>query len=132
MRTAAETLTSFYSAIEQGRHGAELAVFLADDAETIERPNALVPAGRVSDRTAMLAGSSAGAAMLSSQHYDVHWINEVGDTVVVRLTWRGVVAQPIGPFHAGQELTAHIAQFVRVCDEQITEIQTYDCYEPFG
>ncbi|PWN04223.1 nuclear transport factor 2 family protein [Nocardioides silvaticus] len=132
MSSAVDTVASFYTAIEQGRHGDALAGLLAPDAVTIERPNALVPGGRVSDRAAMIAASSAGAGLLSSQQYDVHWIQEVGDTVAVRLTWRGVVAQDAGPFLTGQELVAHIAQFVRVRDGLIAEIETYDCYEPFA
>ncbi|PWN02933.1 hypothetical protein DJ010_11140 [Nocardioides silvaticus] len=61
----------------------------------------------------------------------MHSIHELGDLVAVRLTWTGTVAQDAGPFGAGQELTAHIAQFVRVDGGLITEIETYDCYEPF-
>ncbi len=132
MRSAVDIVTTFYTAIEEGRHGEDLGDLLAPDVTTIERPNALVPTGRVSDRAAMLAASSAGAGLLASQHYDVHWIREVDDTVAVRLTWRGVVAQDAGPFHQGQELTAHIAQFVHVRDGMIAEIETYDCYEPFA
>ena len=132
MSSAVDTVISFYAAIEQGRHGDALGELLAPDVVTIERPNVLVPGGRVSDRTAMLAASSAGAGLLSSQQYDVGWIQEVGDTVAVRLTWRGVVAREAGPFKEGQELVAHIAQFVRVRDGLIAKIETYDCYEPFG
>lgn len=132
MRNPVETVTAFYTAIEEGRHGDALAAHLAPDAVTIERPNALVPTGRVSDRAAMLAASTAGAGLLTGQSYDVHWARELDDTVAVRLTWRGTVARDAGPFRAGQELTAHIAQFVRVRDGLITEIETYDCYEPFS
>jgi ketosteroid isomerase-like protein len=80
----------------------------------------------------MLAASSAGADLLARQRYEVHWLHQAEDTVVARLTWRGVIARDAGPFLAGQELTAHIAQFVQVRDGHIVEIDTYDCYEPFG
>lgn len=132
MRDAASTVTAFYTAIEQGRHGDELSEYLAADAITWEHPNVLVPGGRLSDRAAMLAASSAGASLLTRQRYEIHWLREVDDTVAVRLTWRGTVAADAGPFHAGQELTAHIAQFVTVRDGRIAEIETYDCYEPFS
>ena len=132
MRDAASTVTAFYTAIEQGRHGDQLGEYLAEDATTIERPNVLVPAGRVSDRAAKLAASAAGASLLTVQRYEVHSLREIEDTVAVRLTWRGTVAAEAGPFHAGQELTAHIAQFVKVRDGRIVEIETYDCYEPFS
>ena len=131
MQSPTSTLTEFYAAIEEGRHGKALDAFLSPDAVTIERPNLLVPGGRVSDRAAMRAASSAGASLLEAQRYDIRWIKELDDTVAVRLTWRGTVTQASGPFAAGQELTAHIAQFVRVDGGLITEIETYDCYEPF-
>ena len=131
MSSATDVVRSFYAAIEAGHHGDQLAAFLSPDARTIERPNALVTAGRVSDRATMLANSTAGAGLLASQSYSVHSLAEVDGTVVARLTWTGVIAQDAGPFTAGQELTAHIAQFIRVRDGLIEEIETYDCYEPF-
>lgn len=79
----------------------------------------------------MSAASSAGAGMLRSQRYDVRDAVAVGDTAVVRLTWTGVVAADVGPLRAGQELVAHIAQFVVTDGERIVSIETYDCYEPF-
>jgi hypothetical protein len=33
---------------------------------------------------------------------------------------------------AGQQLRAHIAQFVSTRDGRISKIETYDCYEPFS
>ncbi len=132
MRGPAETVTSFYAAIEAGDHGDGLVPYLHEDAVTIEQPNALVPNGRTSDRAGMLAASAAGATLLERQTYEVLHMVEQGDLVVTRLLWRGVIAVDAGPFSAGQVLTAHIAQFVRVDGGRITEIQTYDCYEPFS
>jgi ketosteroid isomerase-like protein len=132
MSSAAALVRSFYAAIEAGRHGDQLAEFLASDARTVEHPNALVAAGRVSDRATMLANSTTGAGLLAGQTYQVHSLAEVDGTVVARLTWTGVIAQDAGPFTAGQTLTAHIAQFVTVRDGRIEEIETYDCYEPFA
>lgn len=43
-----------------------------------------------------------------------------------------MIGQTIGPFVEGQVLTAHIAQFVRVDDDRIASIETYDCYEPIA
>lgn len=132
MSMSSETLRSFYVAIEAGRHGDALSSFLHPDACTIERPNALMPQGRVSDRDAMLAASTAGAGVLASQHYEVRSLDELDDGVVAaRLHWSGVIAADVGPFRAGARLTAHIAQFVRFRDGRIVEIETFDCYEPF-
>ncbi len=69
--------------------------------------------------------------MLSSQRYDPIEAFEHGDMAFVRLTWTGVIAANAGPFTAGQDLTAHIAQFVRTRDGKVASIVTYDCYEPF-
>ena len=132
MSSATDVVLSFYRAIEDGQHGDQLARFLSPEARTVERPNALVPGGRVSDRATMLANSTAGAGLLAGQTYRVVSLAEVDGTVVARLTWTGVIAQDAGPFTAGQTLTAHIAQFIRVRDGQIVEIETYDCYEPFA
>ncbi|MDQ2697575.1 MAG: nuclear transport factor 2 family protein [Actinomycetota bacterium] len=131
MADAVQLVRDFYAAVEQAAHGADLERFLAPDARTREHPNALVSEGRTRDRASMLAASAAGAGLLSRQDYDMHWVRQIDDTVVARLTWRGVVAQDAGPLRRGQELTAHIAQFVRVRDGRIVEIETYDCYEPF-
>lgn len=132
VKSASETISSFYTAIEQGRNGEDLAQFFAPDVVTVERPNALVPRGRVSDRAAMIAASAAGASLLSHQSYEVHSLQDADDTVAVRLTWRGVIRADIADFQRGQKLTAHIAQFIRVRDGLITHIETYDCYEPFA
>jgi ketosteroid isomerase-like protein len=132
MSDAEDLVRSFYHAIEAGRHGDQLGEFLSSEARTIEHPNAIAPQGRVADRAAMLAGSTAGAKLLSSQRYDVRSLAEIDGTVAVRLTWTGVIANAAGPFTAGQRLTAHIAQFVRISDGKIAEIETYDCYEPFA
>jgi hypothetical protein len=80
----------------------------------------------------MLAASTTGTNLLTRQCYEVHWLREIENTVVARLTWRGVIAHDAGPLRAGQELAAHIAQFIQIRDGRIVEIETYDCYEPFA
>jgi ketosteroid isomerase-like protein len=131
MPSPSSLVAAFYSAIEAGKHGDELRPYLADTARTIERPNLLAPTGRTSDRAAMLAASSAGASLLSHQRYEIRSLVEHGEQVVARIRWTGVPAHDADPFTAGQVLTAHIAQFIRIQDGLITEIETYDCYEPF-
>jgi hypothetical protein len=121
-----------YAALESGVHGDALRAFFTDDAITIERPNLLKPSGATTTLETMLASSSAGAGMLTEQHYDVVDAVDVGDTAILRLTWTGVIADAIGPFASGQVLTAHIAQFVVTRGERVASIETYDCYEPFA
>jgi ketosteroid isomerase-like protein len=128
----ADVVRRLYADIEAGRHGDELRGHFTPDAVTVVRPNALTPTGSTSDLPAMLAASTAGARLLTEQHYDVHDVVEADDLVIVRLRWTGVVAVDAGPLRAGRELTADIAQFVRVSGDRIAEIDTYDCYQPLG
>ena len=121
---------ALYAALESGRHGADLEPLFAPDATTTEHPNAISPRGRVVGLADILTGSTAGASLLARQRYEVRDAFAVGDLAVLRLTWTAVIAADAGPFRAGQELTAHIAQFVRVRDGRIASIETYDCYEP--
>lgn len=123
---------ALHAALEAGMHGDDLRPFLTDDATTIERPNRLKPDGATSTLEQMLTASTAGAGLLAGQRYDVRDIVESGDLAILRLTWTGTIARDIGPFRAGQQLTAHIAQFVRTRDGRVASIETYDCYEPFG
>jgi ketosteroid isomerase-like protein len=123
---------ALHRALEAGQHGAALAHLFTDDAVTIGHPSLINPRGWRVERDGMLANSSAGANLLSRQTYDVRSVIEHGQTVVVRLLWTGTIARDEGPFHAGQQLTAHVAQFIEVRDGRIASIETYDCYEPFG
>jgi hypothetical protein len=129
--TALTTLIRLHRAIESGATGDELAAYWADDVMTTEYPNLIAPAGGQHDLDEMKAGSERGARLLTSQRYSVFEQHDLGDLAIVRLTWTGVVGTSVGPFEQGAVLTAHIAQFVRTRDDRITEIATYDCYEPF-
>ena len=122
---------ALHYALEAGQHGEALRPLFTEDAVTIERPNRLKPTGATTDLEGMLAASSAGAALLASQRYEVHAATEDGATAILRLTWIGEIARAVGPFAAGQVLRAHIAQFVETRDGRIARIETYDCYEPF-
>ncbi|MFC5791270.1 nuclear transport factor 2 family protein [Agromyces tardus] len=122
---------ALHAALEAGLHGDRLAELFTADATTTERPNAINPRGGTIGLAEILRGSTAGAGLLARQRYDVHDAFAHGDLAVIRLTWTGEIAADRGPFRAGQVLTAHIAQFVRVRDGRIASIETYDCYEPF-
>ncbi len=130
--TALDTLRALYAAIERGENGTDLHAYWADEVSTREHPNLISPTGATHDLADMTAGSTRGAGLLARQSYDVVEAHDLGDTAIVRLTWRGVIARTVGPFTEGQELVAHIAQFVRARDGRLTEIVTYDCYEPFS
>lgn len=132
MPTPLESARALHAALEAGLHGEALRPLFTEDAQTVEHPNLVKPRGGKSSLEEMLAASSAGAGLLTSQRYDVHSALELEDSVVLRLTWTGVVARAVGPFRAGQVLTAHIAQFVKVRDSRVSFIETFDCYEPFA
>jgi ketosteroid isomerase-like protein len=131
---AASPLTvarALHAALEAGKHGLELRQLFTDDCTTLEHPNLIKPRGGSADLDHMLAASSAGADLLAKQNYGVRSAIEHGDMAILRLVWTGVIARAAGPFRAGQVLTAHIAQFIRVRDGKVASIETYDCYEPF-
>lgn len=129
--TPSDVVRGLHSALEQGVHGEQLRHLFTDDAKTIEQPNRLKPNGAKVELEQMIQASSQGAGLLAWQKYDVSSMLEVGSTVIVRCTWTGEIAADIGGFYAGQQLTAHIAQFIEVTDGKVSSIETYDCYEPF-
>ena len=104
---------------------------LAPDVSIVEHPNALVRSGARRDLAQTLEGFRRGKAILRAQTFDVHDVLVQGDRAAVRATWTGVIAHDVGPFHAGQELTAHVAALLVVRDGLVVEHETYDCYEPF-
>ncbi|MCE0538024.1 nuclear transport factor 2 family protein [Kineosporia rhizophila] len=109
----------------------DLRVLLSPAVKVVEHPNALTPRGATRDLEATLAGFRAGKALLSQQVFEVHEVLAAGPRVTVRAIWRGVIASDAGPFRAGQHLTAHVAALLTVQDAQVTEHETFDCYEPF-
>lgn len=132
MRTSPiAAIRRLHEALEQGTHGEGLAEYFTADATTVEKPNALKPLGAEATLEQMLANSTAGAGLLSQQRYDIIDAVANGDMAIVRLVWTGTIAVDVGKFSRGQELRAHIAQFVSTRDGRISRIETYDCYEPF-
>jgi ketosteroid isomerase-like protein len=115
---------SLHRALEAGRSGDELREYFTADAVTVEHPNLIKPTGARMPLNDMLTASAKGVELLARQKYDVHSTLRAGDTTIVRLTWTGVL-------RTGEQLVAHIAQFVEMRDGLISSIETFDCYEPF-
>lgn len=130
--TPVEIARGLHARLEAGMSGEALRDLFTPDAETLEHPNAIKPKGATTTLEQMLTASVAGAGLLAQQHYDLLEGHSHGDVAVLRLLWRGTVAADAGPFKAGQELAAHIAQFVTTREGRIARIETYDCYEPFA
>ena len=122
-----ETLRSFFRAIEAGE---SLDAFLDPSMIQKEYPSAVAPAVSERDLAGVLAGAVAGSQLLATQRYDEIEAFEMGDRAIVRLTWTATVAKDLGPFTAGQRLTAHIALFATVRGNRIVHQASYDCYEP--
>jgi len=97
-----------------------------------EWPNAIAPAGRERDRAEALAALAHSRGLLERGGFEVHEHVVHGDTVVSRMTWRGVLAVDAGPLKAGMELTAHVSQHSTVRDGRIWRTESFDCYEPFA
>src|SRR5215213_10129335 len=131
MTSPIETTQALHTAIELGRVGRELEDLFTTDATVTEYPNLVKPSGGTANLGQLLAASRAGSRLLSTQRYEVHHAAQHGNTAIMRLTWSGTVGADVGRFVAGQQLTAHIAQFITVRDGRISAIATYDCYEPF-
>ena len=131
MTSPIETAQALHTAIELGRVGQELEDLFTKDVTLTEYPNLVKPAGGSVGLRDLLAASRAGARLLGEQRYDVHHVAQHGNTAILRLTWTGTVGADVGRFAAGQRLTAHVAQFITVRDRRISNIATYDCYEPF-
>ena len=131
MTSPIETAQVLHRAIELGHVGQELETLFTTDATVTEYPNLVKPSGGTANLSQLLAASRAGSRLLSTQRYDVHHASQHGNIAIMRLTWSGTIRDDVGRFVAGQQLTAHIAQFITVRDGRISAIATYDCYEPF-
>jgi hypothetical protein len=123
---------ALYGALEAGVHGNALRDLFTPDASTVEQPNLIKPRGAMIALDQILSNSTAGAGLLAQQRYDLIGAVANDDLAILRLLWTGTIARDAGPFRAGQQLRAHIAQFVSTRDGRISKIETYDCYEPFS
>lgn len=128
--TPKQAILALYAALESGQHGDALRPLLTEDAVFTEHPNLVKPHGSRAELAQIAASSAHGAKLLAWQRYQVRDAIEHGDLAITRVTWTAELARDAGPFRAGQQLAAHIAQFVTCRDGRICHLETYDCYEP--
>ena len=129
--TENETLIrSLYAAVEDDTLADDPMRYWHPDAEQVEYPSLLRPAGHTRGLEGIVAGAQTGRGMIREQHYDVHSVIEQDDRLAVQFTWRATLAADIGGMTAGSELTAHIAAFYEIRDGRILRQSSYDCYEP--
>lgn len=129
--TPITTARALHAALEAGASGEVLRALFTPHATTLEHPNAIKPQGSETTLDQMISASIAGAKLLSQQRYELVDAIAHGDLAIMRLVWTGTIAADAGPFRAGQQLRAHIAQFITTEGNRISRIETFDCYEPF-
>jgi ketosteroid isomerase-like protein len=122
---------AYITAIEGGAVGDDLAAFYHPDVIQEEYPNRLVPAGMQRDLPALLAGAEAGQKLLERQIFDIHTVTEVGDRVVLEMTWTGWARTPVGSIRPGEPIRARFAQVIEFEDGLIIRQRNYDCFDPF-
>lgn len=110
--------------------GANPAAHFHPDAEQIEYPSLMRPAGHRRPLADMVAGFELGKSIIAGQHYDVHTVIEQDDRLSVQLTWTATTAAPVGGLPAGTGLTAHVAVFYEFREGLILRQSSYDCYQP--
>jgi len=122
---------ALHAALETGASGEVLRALFTPHATTLEHPNAIKPQGGSATLDQMLSASIAGAKLLARQHYELVDALAHENLAILRVIWTATIAADAGPFAAGQELRAHIAQFITTEGERISRIETFDCYDPF-
>ena len=122
---------AYIAAVEGGATGDELAAFYHADAIQDEYPNRLFPAGVRRDLEAILEGAERGQKLMSRQIYDIHTVTEVGDRVILEMTWTGHLAVPVGTTRSGDTMRARFCQVIEFEDGLIIRQRNYDCFDPF-
>jgi hypothetical protein len=122
---------AYITAIEGGAVGDDLAAFYHPDVIQEEYPNRLVPAGMQRDLPALLAGAEAGQKLLERQIFDIHTVTEVGDRVVLEMTWTGWARTPVGSIRPCEPIRSRFAQVIEFEDGIIIRQRNYDCFDPF-
>lgn len=129
--TPHETLIrDLFDAVESGTLADDPLRFWHPDAEQVEYPSLLRPAGHARDLEGILAGAELGRGMIRDQRYEVHTVIERGDRIAMQFTWRGTLATSLGGMPEGAQLVAHVAAFYEFRDGRIVRQSSYDCYEP--
>lgn len=123
--------TDYIKAVESGAMGETLARFLHPDVTHYDLPNRFNPAGKISDRNAMLATVEHGQKVLRRQKYDILSCIEQGNTIVFEIDWVGTLSVPVSGIPAGGELHARIAIFLEFESDLIILQRDYVCYDQF-
>jgi ketosteroid isomerase-like protein len=118
------------TAIESEAPAETIATYWHPDAEQVELPSVMRPAGHRRGLAEMLDGYRAGANLLLRQDYEVTNVVDDGERLAVQLRWTATTAMDAGPLPAGTDLVAQVAVFYEFRDGLILRQSSYDCYEP--
>jgi hypothetical protein len=118
------------NAIESEAPAEMIAAYWHPDAEQVELPSLMRPAGHRRGLAEMLDGYRTGAGFLLSQGYEVANIVDDGELLAIQLRWTATTAVAAGTLPAGTDLVAHVAVFYEFRDGLILRQSSYDCYEP--
>jgi ketosteroid isomerase-like protein len=117
------------AAIEHEAPAETIATYWHPDAEQVELPSLMRPAGHRRGLAEMLNGYRAGGGFLRRQAYEVETVVDDGDRLAVQLHWMATTAVAAGSLPAGTDLVAHVAVFYEFRDGLILRQSSYDCYE---
>lgn len=122
---------AYISAVEGGATGEDLARFYHAEVVQDEYPNRLVPAGARRSLDDILAGAESGQQLMARQIFDIHTVTEVGDRVILEMTWTGFLNVPLGMLRGGDSIRARFCQVIEFEDGLIIRQRNYDCFDPF-
>lgn len=125
-----QLVRSLLGAITERAPAGTIAAYWHPDAEQVELPSLLRPAGHRRPLAELLEGYAAGLALLAEQAYEVLGSIDDGERLALQLRWTATTAVDAGPVAAGTGLVAHVAAFYEFRDGLILRQTTYDCYEP--
>jgi len=116
--TTRETVVAYLRAIERNEQEA----FLHADAEVVEHPNRLNPAGKRYDRAAIVLAAARGAALMARQSYEVRTMIVEGERAAVQIAW-------LGELKDGREMRAQLCSVIELRDGKVWRQEQYDCFE---
>jgi ketosteroid isomerase-like protein len=126
--TTREIVIAYLQAIE-AHDLDEVARYLHPEAENLEHPNKVLPAGRRYDRAAMRAAGERGKSVMASERYEIRGMIVEGDRAAVQIAWRGTLAVAAGPHPAGHVMRAQICSIIELRDGKVWRQEQYDCFE---
>ena len=115
-----ETVLAYIRAIE-AMDLAAVGALLHADAEVIEHPNRLNPAGKHYDRAALDAAGERGKAVMTRQVYEVRALIVEGERACAQIAWTGVLKN-------GSEMRAQLCTVIELRDGKIWRQEQYDCF----